>query len=224
MLHSLLDHYIFTHETRWMFDAGADLVAATVDRRNECKKRSRQLAQDILTCVGVETDQSYIHDLVYGLHKLYDQVGTPLRAAMQGIEHVNKQMKDILRLMVCAGGKGKTSDISQMSQIMRIKSHVISQRCASLPADKYSQMIQGKVSWQNMPQLIESPAPAASPPRAHKSFTDSLKSSSDTLRLNLAPAPSNHTLPVPRQSSRRRRPAGSEESQSVPGSEERSLV
>ena len=219
MFNELLNHYIYTHEMRWMCDdeEATPLYELTIARRNECAKRSLALARDILSCVGVQKDQSYIHDLVYGLNRLYDYVGTPLRAAMQGAEHVNKQMKDVLRVMTCAGGKGgkgKYGDLAQMARVMQTKSHVISQMGEGLPHDKYSMQLQGRLSW-NQPSTSgalsgsTSASPSASAPTAgskgRKRFCDALASSATSMRSHLDTMPPPLPLPAPRKTARLRR-------------------
>jgi hypothetical protein len=60
--------------------------------------RSLELANEIVGTIGDAREQTYVRDLVYGLHRIFDVALTILHAGMQGVEHVNKQMKLILVL------------------------------------------------------------------------------------------------------------------------------
>ena len=111
-LSALVECYEFVHAKEWLSDAlaadapdteggevgwslgrGAAVVEATRRRRAECKERTMLLARDIISTVGVAREQTYVHDLVYGVHLVFDTVLHPLLAGMQGVEHVNKAMK-----------------------------------------------------------------------------------------------------------------------------------
>ena len=110
MLNALVVFYEFVQEKECLGDAlaadaragwgvagsgkglgrGPAVTAAVEKRRNECKERSLELAHNIVAAVGTAREQTYVHDLVYGLHRIFEVVLHPLLAVMQGCEHVNK--------------------------------------------------------------------------------------------------------------------------------------
>ena len=53
---------------------GAAVKAAVTNRRGECMERSKLLAKDIIAAVGEARQQTYVHDLIYGLHRVFDVV------------------------------------------------------------------------------------------------------------------------------------------------------
>ena len=50
------------------------MKAAVTNRRGECMERSKLLAKDIIAAVGEARQQTYVHDLIYGLHRVFDVV------------------------------------------------------------------------------------------------------------------------------------------------------
>jgi hypothetical protein len=169
MLHGMVDFYEFVHAKEWLSVAlaaddeadvvimrgrGASVTAAVQKRRADCKERSMALATDIISAVGTAREQSYLHDLVYGLHRVFDVVLHPLLAGMQGVEHVNKQMKLSLVSQCTAANNNRRDsegarmmgDVAQAAQAKVIRSHIES-RAETLPANQYAHMLMGKIGW-----------------------------------------------------------------------------
>ena len=96
-----------------------------------------------------------MHDLVYGLYRIFDVVLHPLLAGMQGVEHVNKQMKLSLVTQCTAAnnnkktadGKRMLGDVAQAAVAKVVRGHIVETRGASLPGNQYSQRIQGHLGW-----------------------------------------------------------------------------
>jgi hypothetical protein len=146
MLTALVEFYEFIHAKQWLADAlsadasagwvgrggkGPSVTRAVQKRRAECMERSKALATDIVRVIGVAREQTYIHDLVYGLHRVFDVVLHPLLAGMQGVEHVNKQLKLILTSQctaahnnkVGADGKRMWGDVVQAAHAKVVRTH-----------------------------------------------------------------------------------------------------
>jgi hypothetical protein len=169
MLSALVEFYEFVHAKEWLADAlaadsvcvgvgrgkGPAVTAAVQTRRSQCKERASALAKDIVNTVGVAREQTYLHDLFYGLHRIFDVVLHPLMAGMQGVEHVNKQMKLTLTSQCTAAnnnrkradGSRMIGDVAQVAHAKVVRTHVIETQGASLPQNVYSQMLMGNLNW-----------------------------------------------------------------------------
>ena len=162
MLSALVEFYEFVHAKAWLADAfaadagvGPAVTAAVQQRKVACMERSMALAKDIVAAIGVAREQTYIHDLVYGLHRIFEVVLHPLLAGMQGCEHVNKLMKQTLTSQCTAAlnnrydadGKKCIGDVAQVAHAKVVRTHIIETRGDSLPRDLYSQMLMGSLNW-----------------------------------------------------------------------------
>ena len=100
MLTALVEFYEFLHAKQWLADAlaadvgaglggeggwGPAVTQAVEKRRTDCMERSKAVAADIIRTIGVAREQTYVHDLVYGVHRIFDVVLHPLLAGMQGL-------------------------------------------------------------------------------------------------------------------------------------------
>ena len=118
-------------------------------------ERSKALAVDIISTIGVAREQTYLHDLVYGLHRMFDVVLHPLLAGMQGCEHVNKSMKQTLVSQCTAAlnnkydadGRRCLGDVAQVAHGKVVRQHIIKTRQENLPHDLYSQMLYDSLNW-----------------------------------------------------------------------------
>ena len=131
-------------------------MKATVQQhRVECMERSMALAKDIISTVGVAREQTYLHGLVYGLHRVFDTVLHPLLAGMQGCEHVNKQMKLCLVSRCTAAnnnrydkhGKRMLGDVAQAAVAKVARTHIAEHRADSCPQNVYGQRLLGRMGW-----------------------------------------------------------------------------
>ena len=175
-LTALVEFYEFVHAKQWLADAlaadaeeaakgggggerpgrGAHVLRAVSARREACKDRARLLVSDVTSTVGVAREQTYVHDLLYGLHRVFDTVLHILLAGMQGCEHVNKQMKMVLNSQCTAAnnnrrdaqGNRMLSDVSQVAVGMLMRQHIVeSPNAGSLPSNQYGQRIMGQLAW-----------------------------------------------------------------------------
>ena len=172
MLNALVEFYEWVHAKSWLADAlaadaelaggeggrrgrGPSVTETVKRRRTECMERSMALAKDIIAAVGVARKQTYVHDLVYGLHRVFDAVLHLLLAGMQGVEHVNKQMKLAL-VSQCtaannnrktASGKQMLGDVAQAALCKVARQHIVELRGDSLPQSQYGQRLMGHLGW-----------------------------------------------------------------------------
>ena len=171
LLNGLVQFYEFVHAKQWLTDAlaadssahggvgtgkGPYVTAAVLLRRQQTKVRSLEVAADIASTIGEAREQTYVHDMVYGLHRVFDVSLHILHAGMQGVEHVNKLMKLTMVSQVTAAnnnrrdadGQRLLGDVAQTAVAIVSRSHIVNgPRAASLPSDQYSLMLQGKVGW-----------------------------------------------------------------------------
>ena len=174
LLNGLVQFYEFVHAKTWLADAsradalttgggqgaglgrGTHVTQAVQVRKQQCMTDARQLARDIVDTIGDARQQTYVHDLVYGLHRIFDVALHTLHAGMQGVEHVNKQMELIMVSQCTAAnnnrrdkdGKRLLGDVAQTATAIVARSHIMhSQAAASLPSNQYAQMLMGKLGW-----------------------------------------------------------------------------
>ena len=122
LLNGLVQFYEFVHQKEWLADAlvadasasgetrlgkGLHVTAAVADRRKQTMTRSLQVAADITSTIGEAREQTYVHDMVYGLHRVFDVALHTLHAGMQGVEHVNKLMKLTMVSQVTAANNNR---------------------------------------------------------------------------------------------------------------------
>ena len=173
MLTALVNFYEFVHAKKWLGDAlaadadqGAGVVGygvgrgpavrlAVTKRKEQCKEQALALAQDIVSTVGTAREQTYLHDLVYGLHRVWDVVLHPLLAGMQGCEHVNKDMKLCLVSQCTAGNNNRYSkggerllgDVAQAAVAKVVRQHISVHRAEHCPQNQYGQRLLGRLGW-----------------------------------------------------------------------------
>jgi hypothetical protein len=176
LLNGLVHFYEFVHAKQWLTNAfaadapsilgsregrvgkgkGPHVMAAVQLRKQQCMARAREVASDIISTIGTAREQTYVHDMVYGLHRIFDVALHMLHAGMQGVEHVNKQMK-LIMVSQCtaannnrrgADGKRLMGDVVQVAMAIVARGHVVNgPKAASLPSSQYSAMLQGLVGW-----------------------------------------------------------------------------
>ena len=171
LLNGLVQLYEFVHAKRWLSDAlaadhssvgavglgkGVHVAAAVKLRQQQCMARSREVAIDIVSTIGEARQQTYLHDLVYGVHRIFDVALHILHAGMQGVEHVNKQMKLVMVSQCTAAnnnrrdneGRRMIGDVAQTATAIVARSHIINgPQSASLPSNQYSLQLQGEMGW-----------------------------------------------------------------------------
>ena len=134
---------------------GPAVTLAVQVRREACKERALALAKDILATVGTAREQTYVHDLVYGLHRVFDSVLHPLLAGMQGCEHANKEMKLCLVAQCTAAnnnrfdssGKRMLGDVAQAAVAKVVRQHIADTRADACPQNQYGQRLLGRLGW-----------------------------------------------------------------------------
>jgi hypothetical protein len=171
LLNGLVQFYEFVHDKTWLADAlladaavvggaslgkGPHVTTAVCNRRQQTMSRSLEVAADIASTIGEAREQTYVHDMVYGLHRVFDVALHTLHAGMQGVEHVNKLMKLTMVSQVTAANNNRRDakgsrllgDVAQTAVAIVARSHIMNgPRAAALPNTQYSQMLQGKMGW-----------------------------------------------------------------------------
>ena len=112
----------------------------------ELAKKSYQLAVDVvragLACRGTDRKCSYDHDMLYGMPKLFLQMGKPQLAATEGSEHAHQEFKAFFKRM-CSHNSKKTCDMLQFMNLHALKRHICNEHKDMLPPTKYSEMLSG---------------------------------------------------------------------------------
>ena len=100
MFLALSGHYAFTHDVNARdakeISAGERGVLAGKAYEKGC-----DVVQAVTDVVGTELRQTYLHDIVYGLQKLFLLLGKPYLGATEGNEHAHQEMKRDYQLMCC---------------------------------------------------------------------------------------------------------------------------
>jgi hypothetical protein len=104
MFLALSAHYMFSHSVNERLSGDID-----ASERAELARKAYTLGCDVVQAVvdvcGTELRQTYLHDIVYGLQKLFIVLGKPYLAATEGNEHAHCEMKKDFHMMCSHSNK-----------------------------------------------------------------------------------------------------------------------
>jgi len=70
-------------------------------RADEAVKRVIAFERAAIALIGEHRRRAYAHDLVYGMHKLYELFGKPWNGACEGSEHAHQEVKRFFAKLTC---------------------------------------------------------------------------------------------------------------------------
>ena len=92
MFLSLSAHWLFTHSVNER-KSSEILPAERTELAREAYTLGVDVVQAVVAVCGDEARQTYLHDIVYGLQKLFLILGKPYLGATEGNEHAHQEMK-----------------------------------------------------------------------------------------------------------------------------------
>lgn len=116
--------------------------AKRAERADEAVKLVIAFERAAIALVGEHRRRAYAHDLVYGMHKLYDLFGKPWNGACEGSEHAHQEVKRFFLKLVCHSSAHAAKYSGACHQILKL-STIRQQLCREratidLPASEYS--------------------------------------------------------------------------------------
>ena len=131
-------HYRFTHEINKRKSS-----SILPSERQALAKEAYELGCDVVQAVcdvcGTELRQTYLHDIVYGLQKLFILLGKPYLGATEGNEHAHQEMKQDYHHLCNRGGKRKVSDMLQLMNLSHLRREVYRQYGKFAPPTRESE-------------------------------------------------------------------------------------
>ena len=131
---SFIDLYEYLHRNH---DEKASLYPRSTEegraerarRADEAVKLAIAFERAAIALVGQHRRRAYAHDLVYGLHKLYELYGKPWNGATEGAEHAHQVVKTYFLKMSCHSEKHAQTYHGVYHQVMRNTELVKKQLC-----------------------------------------------------------------------------------------------
>ena len=111
-------------------------------RADEAVKRVVAFERAAIALIGEHRRRAYAHDLVYGMHKLYELFGKPWNGACEGSEHAHQEVKRFFAKLTCHSSAHAEKHSGACHQILKmsiIKQQLCRERAVQdLPASEYS--------------------------------------------------------------------------------------
>ena len=123
MFLALSAHYQFVHDVNTK--RSRDILRPERERNaREAYMLGCCVVRAVVAVAGGEARQTYLHDMVYGLQKLYLVLGKPYLGATEGNEHAHQEMKKDFRMM-CSHSNKRLGDMLQLMNCSHLRRHVI---------------------------------------------------------------------------------------------------
>ena len=108
----------YTFCERWTFIHQNDLELIDVDLRKARGKEAKMLGLAVATatidCVGTKRQLTYLHDIYYGVQKLYEVLGKPYLASTEGNEHAHQEGKMAFKRCISHSCKRRCDSLQLM--------------------------------------------------------------------------------------------------------------
>jgi hypothetical protein len=142
MFLALSEHYRMTHE---MNKRKASTIGAV--ERERLARRAYDVGCDVVQAVvdvcGTEARWTYLHDIVYGMQKLYLILGKPYLGATEGNEHAHQDMKKDFHMM-CSHSNKSSGDMLQSMNLAFLRNAIVEQNWAFGPPTKETEGMFGR--------------------------------------------------------------------------------
>ena len=114
-------HWKFTHSVNTRDASGID-KAERVELAKKAYSFGCDVVQAVVAVCGDEARQTYLHDMVYGLQKLFIILGKPYLGATEGNEHAHQEMKKDFHTMCCHSNcrAGSMLQLMELSHLRRV--------------------------------------------------------------------------------------------------------
>ena len=101
------------------------------------------MVQAVVDVCGTEARWTYLHDIVYGLQKLYLILGKPYLGATEGNEHAHQEMKKDFAMM-CSHSNQSVGDVLQLMNRHYLRHRCFQQHGLYAPPTKESEGLMGR--------------------------------------------------------------------------------
>ena len=141
MFLSLSTHWLFTHSVN-----DRDARCILQPEREKLARKAYELGCDCVQAVcavcGDEARQTYLHDIAYGLQKLFLILGKPYLGATEGNEAAHQEMKKDYQLM-CSHSNRRAGSMLQLMRLHHLRKMAFSKHAQFAPPTKYSESALG---------------------------------------------------------------------------------
>lgn len=137
MFLALSAHWMFTHSVN-------DRDAKDIWRaeREELAGRAYNIGCEVVRAVvavcGDEARQTYLHDMAYGMQKLFLILGKPYLGATEGNEHAHQEMKKDFKTMCCHSNT-RAGSMLQLMELSHLRRQVFRSGAQFAPRSMQSQ-------------------------------------------------------------------------------------
>jgi len=137
MFLSLSAHWLFTHSVNER-KSSEILPAERTELAREAYTLGVDVVQAVVAVCGDEARQTYLHDIVYGLQKLFLILGKPYLGATEGNEHAHQEMKKDFHAM-CSHSNKAAGSMLQLMNLHYLRRNVYSRHATFAPPTKESE-------------------------------------------------------------------------------------
>ena len=137
MFLSLSTHWMFTHSVN-----DRDATTILPAERQNLARQAYDLGCDVVQAVcrvcGDQARQTYLHDIVYALQKLFLILGKPYLAATEGNEAAHQEMKKDFHMM-CSHSNQRAGSMLQLMRLHHLRKATFAKSARFAPRTKESE-------------------------------------------------------------------------------------
>ena len=137
MFIALSTHYVFAHSVNAR-DASTIGSAERGDLAKQAYEKGSETVRAVLAVCGGDYRQTYLHDMVYGLQKLFLLLGKPYLGCTEGNESAHCEMKKDFHCMVCHSNK-KYGNVLQGMRLHHLRKATFTMGSEFAPPTKESE-------------------------------------------------------------------------------------
>ena len=134
-------HWMFIHSVN-----SRDAKDIWRAEREELARRAYNIGCEVVRAVvavcGDEQRQTYLHDMAYGMQKLFLILGKPYLGATEGNEHAHQEMKKDFKTM-CCHSNSRAGSMLQLMELSHLRRQVFRTGAQFAPRTIQSQAVLG---------------------------------------------------------------------------------
>ena len=161
MFLSLSAHWLFTHSIN-----DRDAKEILRPEREKLARKAYDFGCDVVQAVcavcGDEQRQTYLHDIAYGLQKLFPILGKPYLGGTEGNESAHQELKKDFHQMCCHSNK-RAGDMLQLMRLHHLRKVTFAASKDFAPRNRYSEATLGMELGLRDPKRIKKAADSSIP-------------------------------------------------------------
>ena len=161
MFLSLSAHWLFTHSIN-----DRDAKEILRPEREKLARKAYDFGCDVVQAVcavcGDEQRQTYLHDIAYGLQKLFLILGKPYLGGTEGNESAHQELKKDFHQMCCHSNK-RAGDMLQLMRLHHLRKVTFAASKDFAPRNRYSEATLGMELGLRDPKRIKKAADSSIP-------------------------------------------------------------